>query len=114
MNKLHLKKEVHMDDKTTQSTAIPEKTQETTKGTVKKTTTKKATTKKAALKESMVIEFSGKTYTQAELVKIAKDVWRYDLKKKVSEFKEVELYVKPEEAMVYYIINKKVSGSFMI
>lgn len=84
---------------------------------VKKETAKKAaskTTKKVALKESMVIEFSGKTYTQAELVKIAKDVWRYDLKKKVSEFKEVELYVKPEEAMVYYIINKKVSGSFMI
>ncbi|MFI3199984.1 MAG: DUF6465 family protein [Eubacteriales bacterium] len=87
--------------------------EETKKGTTKKTTAKK-TTKKAALKESMVIEFSGKTYTQAELVKIAKDVWRYDLKNKVSDFKEVELYVKPEEAMVYYIINKKISGSFMI
>ena len=62
----------------------------------------------------MTIEFSGKAYTQEDLIKIAKDVWRYDLKKKVGDFKEVELFVKPEESIVYYIINKKEAGSFII
>ncbi len=80
----------------------------------KKTVAKKTTTKKTPIKESLVIELQDKSYSQADLVKIAKDVWRYDLKRKVGDFKEVELFVKPEEATVYYIINKKEAGSFFI
>lgn len=80
----------------------------------KKTVAKKTATKKTPIKESLVIELQDKSYSQAELVKIAKDVWKYDLKRKVGDFKEVELFVKPEEATVYYIINKKEAGSFFI
>ena len=83
-----------------------------------KTTTKAAkttdTTKKTAVKESLHLEFAGKSYTTDDLVKIAKDVWKYDLKKKVSDFKSVELYVKPEESVVYYVINGDVAGNFGI
>ena len=67
------------------------------KETAAKTTT---TTRKAAVKETVHVQFSGKTYTTEDLVKIAKDVWKYDLKKKVGDFKAVELYVKPEESIV--------------
>ena len=49
-----------------------------------------------------------------DLIKIAKDVWKYDLGKKVSDFKSVELYVKPEEFRAYYVINGEVTGSFAI
>ena len=84
------------------------------KEVVKKAPAKKTPAKKAPIKESMTIEFSGKAYTQDDLVKIAKDVWRYDLKKKVGDFKEVELFVKPEENLVYYVINRKEAGSFII
>ena len=48
------------------------------------------------------------------LVKIAKDVWKYDLKRKVGDFKAVELYVKPEESVVYYVINGEEKGQFNI
>lgn len=91
---------------------------ETAKTTTAKKTTKAAkttgTTRKAAAKESLHLEFAGKSYTTDDLVKIAKDVWKYDLKKKVSDFKSVELYVKPEESVVYYVINGDVAGNFGI
>ena len=79
---------------------------------------KKAPVKKAAAKTTVTskvtVEFSGKSYTEEDLVKIAKDVWKYDLKKKVSDFKSVEIYVKPEESMAYYVINEEVKGGFAI
>ena len=83
----------------------------------KKTTTKTAaakTKKAAAVKESISIQFAGKEYTTEQLVKIAKDVWEFDLAKNPADFKEVQLYVKPEEAEAYYVINGTETGSFDI
>lgn len=80
----------------------------------KKPVVKKDTAKKTELKTQLYVQFAGKSYSQEDLVKIAKDVWKYDLKKKVRDFKDVELYVKPEENQVYYVINKEVTGSFYI
>ena len=91
-------------------------TEAAVKKTAAKTTTKKTTTtrtrKAAAVKESVSIQFAGKDYTTEQLVKIAKDVWEFDLKKDPTEFKEVQLFVKPEEAKAYYVINGTETGSF--
>lgn len=84
------------------------------KASVKKATAKKTSEKDTKLKSEFHIQFSGKSYSQDDLVKMAKDVWKYDLKRKVSEFKNAEFYIKPEENMVYYVINKEVTGSFYI
>ena len=62
----------------------------------KKTTTRTAaakTKKTAAVKENISIQFAGKEYTTEQLVKIAKDVWEFDLAKNPADFKEVQLYV---------------------
>lgn len=79
---------------------------------------KKAPVKKAAAKKTIKaevsVQFAGKDYTAEKLVEIARDVWQYDLGKDAADFKEVKLYVKPEESAVYYVINKEVSGSFAI
>ena len=79
---------------------------------VKKTTTR--TKKAAAVKETVSIQFAGKEYTTEQLVKIAKDIWEFDLKKNPADFAEVQLYVKPEEAKAYYVINGTETGSFEI
>lgn len=79
-----------------------------------KTETKKAPAKKAELKSELHVQFAGKSYTEEELVKIAKDVWKYDLKQKVSDLTSLELYVKPEEQTAYYVMNKEFTGSFAI
>ena len=60
------------------------------------------------------MQFNGKSYEAEDFVKIAKDIWKYDLKRKATEFKNVEIYVKPEENRAYYVINGEVDGSFGI
>ncbi len=79
-----------------------------------KTAATKTAAKKAAVKAELQIQFAGKSYTQEDLVKIAQDVWQYDLNQKVSDLNSVELYVKPEEQAVYYVMNKEFTGSFAI
>ena len=65
-------------------------------------------------KRDLHIQFNGKSYASEELIKIAKDVWVFDLNQEEKDFKSVELYVKPEENVVYYVINGSVQGSFNI
>lgn len=89
------------------------KVAEKAKDTVKKTAEKKPAAKKE-IEATVSVQFSGKSYTTEELVTIAKDVWKYDLKQKASDFKSVELYVKPEENQAYYVINGEHTGSFFI
>ena len=84
------------------------------KETAKKAPAKKPAAKKAELKSEISVQFGGKSYSQEELLKIAKDVWKYDLKQKAADLTSVELYVKPEESMVYYVMNKEITGSFYI
>lgn len=106
--------------KATKTTKTTAKTTKAVKEPAKKTATKATATKAAAPKKAakasvtVNVQFNNKSYTTEDLVKIAKDVWRYDLKKKVSDFKTVELYVKPEEGMAYYVINGTEEGSFVI
>ena len=81
----------------------------------KKAVAKKAAApaKKTAVSAEVMLQFAEKEYTQESLLKIAKDVWKYDLKGKASELTEIKLYVKPEESRVYYVLNGK-DGSFEI
>lgn len=93
------------------------KTAAAKKTTAKATTAKaekpaKAAAKKESLKVTLHLEYKGQSRTTDELVKIAKDVWRYDMKQKVGDFKKVELYVKPEENKVYFVVNGDMTGSF--
>lgn len=75
---------------------------------------KKETTVKAATKVSVNLQFAGKEYKAEDFEKMAKDVWQYDLGKKVADLKSVDLYVKPEENKVYYVMNGDVTGDFDI
>ena len=85
------------------------------KETVKKETVKKApAAKKPVVKEEVNFQFSGKSYTAEDLIRITRDVWKYDLNGKEEDVKSIELYVKPEENTAYYVINGDVTGSFFI
>lgn len=75
---------------------------------------KKETTVKAATKVSVNLQFAGKEYKAEDFEKMAKDVWQYDLGKKAADLKSVDLYVKPEENKVYYVMNGDVTGDFDI
>lgn len=94
--------------------AVSETAEKKERKTRTRKTTAKKPAKKADLKTSVCVQFSGKSYSEEDLVKIARDVWKYDLKQKLGDLVSVELYVKPEENTVYYVMNKDFTGNFNI
>ena len=106
------KAEIKKDEVVAAPTKVEEKTQKA--APEKKAPVKKATAKKTEVKSSLYVQFAGKSYAQEDFMKMAKDVWKYDLKQKASALESVDLYVKPEENMVYYVMNKEFTGSFYI
>ncbi len=88
----------------------------TTKTTVKKAVSKKASEQKTAAKEEIHIQFMGKDVSNEELINRAKEIWSTETGKKVSTIKSLQLYVKTEESMVYFVVNDDPAhtGSFSI
>ena len=78
-----------------------------------KAAAKKPAAAKKDVKAKVVLQLGEREYTEAALIKIAQDVWKYDLGKDPAELKKVELYIKPEENKVYYVMNDE-SGDFNI
>lgn len=70
--------------------------------------TKKSTTKKD-IKTTLFVEYFGKQVEEKEMVAAVKKAWT-SAGNKVGDIKTIELYVKPEDAAVYYVINKTESG----
>ena len=87
------------------------KAEEPKKETAKKTPAKRTTAKD--IKTSVVVQFAGKEVTEKDLIAAVKKAYT---KKgnKVGDIKTIEIYVKPEESAVYYVINGTTSGSFGI
>ena len=90
--------------KETVKKAEPAKKAAAPKKEVAKKAPAKKTATKAAVKSTVTVEFANKSYSEEQLVKIAKDVWKYDLKKE-KEFSAVDIYVKPEEARAYFVVD---------
>lgn len=107
--------EIKTEEKVAEPKATEEKkapAKKTTKTTEKKAPAK-TTAKKTEVKSSLHVQCEDRNYTEADLMKIAADVWKYDLKHKASELTSIDLYVKLEESKVYYVMNGE-AGSFGI
>lgn len=65
------------------------------------------------MKSNFYIEYYGKQIEEADLVKKAKAIWT-NSGNKVSDIASLNIYVKPEENMAYYVFNDDVTGSFSI
>ncbi|MBQ6735666.1 MAG: hypothetical protein IJR00_12260 [Lachnospiraceae bacterium] len=72
----------------------------------------------AAAKKSetkVILQYGEKSITYDEIVQNMKNKWTYDYGRKIGEIKSMELYVKPEEDKVYYVINEgEESGDFTL
>ncbi len=77
------------------------------KPAVKKTT---KTTAKKEIKVRAVVEYYGKQVEEKDMIANVKKAWTKS-GKKVGDIKTMELYIKPEEAAVYYVINGTESGA---
>lgn len=65
------------------------------------------------MKSELTIQFAGKDNTEAELIAKAKEVYKA-AGNKASDIKKVELYVQPENSIVYFVINGDFNGEFQI
>lgn len=83
-----------------------EEVKEEVKEVVKKA--KKATTKKE-IKTTLYVEYFGKQVEEKEMIAAVKKAWT-NAGNKVGDIKTIQLYVKPEDGAVYYVINKTESG----
>ena len=85
------------------------------KAAVKKTVEKKPETEKAAeAKEpvsSVILQYAGREVQADDWTRRAKEIWK-EAGKPEAEIRDIKLYVKPEENMVYYVINEDMTGSF--
>lgn len=87
---------------------------EAKKAAPKKAAATKTATKKAEAKAVINLQFAGKSFTNEELIQSCKDIWKYDMQGKDADLKSIELYVKPEESMAYYVFNGEITGSFFL
>jgi hypothetical protein len=58
----------------------------------------------ASMKMRTFVEYSGKQVEEKEIIANIKKVW-VEAGNKVGDIKTLDLYIKPEEDAVYYVIN---------
>lgn len=80
--------------------------------TTKKAPAKKAPAKKADPKACVVIEFAGKQIVAKDV--LDKAVKAYEAAHKGVEIKTIEVYVKPEENVAYYVVNGEGSDDYKV
>lgn len=79
------------------------------KPAAKKTAAKKEVAKKEDMKPEVYIQFYGHEAKVEDVIERAKKQYESE-GHKVSGIKELQLYMKPEEGAVYYVINQKYEG----
>ena len=77
------------------------------KTTAKKTTAKKTTAKKSTAKktvaESIHVQFDGRSYESTEVIKMCKDAFKANNKRKPID--EIAVYVNANERTAYYVVK---------
>jgi len=58
----------------------------------------------------IILQHEGNEVQLNELERLAKNAWKQE-GNKMKDIKEIELYIKPEEGMAYFVINELFKGS---
>ncbi|MBR5513405.1 MAG: hypothetical protein IKV85_05405 [Ruminococcus sp.] len=90
--------------KKTAAKKTPAKKPAVKKTAEKKPVEKKTSTRKTAPKTNLFIQYQGAELSYADLIERAK------IDSGVEAPKNINLYVKPEDNMVYYVVDEKVGG----
>ena len=63
----------------------------------------------AKLKQAVILQFDGKEADLSAVEANVKQAWK-DAGHKLTEIQSLDIYVKPEEDMAYYVVNKETEG----
>ena len=76
----------------------------------KKETAKKAATKKKEITTTVRIQYLGKDVAVKDKIKEIRAIWQ-KAGNRVRDIKDIELYVKPEDNKIYFVVNGDFDGS---
>lgn len=76
----------------------------------KKSADKESKTKSKTAKIAFYIQYEGKEMNYDDIVKQIKEIW-VSQGNKISHIKNLDIYAKPEERKIYYVINGEFSDS---
>ena len=65
------------------------------------------------LKEQVLLQYQGQEADVSAVAAKVKQAWK-DAGNKVSDIAALNIYVKPEEGMIYYVINEKEEGKIAL
>mgnify|MGYP004607422549 FL=1 len=65
------------------------------------------------MKTTIYVEYQEKQVPEKDLIAKAKDIWK-NSGKKASDLKSLNVYVKPEESMVYCVFNDDDTAEFSL
>ena len=104
------KTEVKEEVKTTAKKAATKTVKAAEKVTEKKTTAKKT----AENKNELFVQFAGLEFSYDDLLEKVKADYNAQTGKKATATSAIKIYLKPEEKMVYYVVNEKFLGSVFL
>ena len=64
----------------------------------------------AKINQQFVLQFDGQEFDLSAVEANVKKNWK-DAGHKLTEIADLDIYVKPEEAKAYYVVNKETEGS---
>lgn len=72
-----------------------------------------AAKKRASKKMNFYVQFQDAEYNEQDIIAQVKKIWK-DAGNRIADLNTMDIYVKPEEKMVYYTINEELSASFAL
>ena len=63
----------------------------------------------AKINQQITLQFNGREFDLNAVEANVKKNWK-DAGHKLTEIADLDIYVKPEEAAVYYVVNKEIEG----
>lgn len=63
----------------------------------------------AKINQQFVLQFNGREFDLAAVEANVKKNWK-EAGHKLTEIADLDIYVKPEEATAYYVVNKEIEG----
>lgn len=113
MAKAKTTKKASTEKKTTKATSAVTKIKEAVTKNV--AIAKAATTKKVAVAEAktnVTLQYADKDLSYNDLIQNAKNVFQYDMSGDPTSINKLDLFVKPDENKVYFVINDEIQGSY--
>ncbi len=98
--------------KTTVAAAASKIASAVTKKTEDVKAKKASASTEAVVRNSIILQYADKNVSYDDLIQNAKNKYQYDMGGDPASVKKIELFVKPEENKVYFVLDDEIQGNY--